>query len=66
MPAVYQLERQWQQRLQSGDARLGGGEGEALALLILRRMVGDDDVDGAVRQSGDDGGAVVLDRKSVV
>ena len=60
MAVVHQLERDRQQGLQPDAARLGLGEGHALAVLVLRAMVGDDGVDGAVLQALDDGQPVLL------
>src|ERR1700749_4947422 len=55
-----EFERERQQRLQPDDAAGCGGEGQALRLLILRRVVADDRVDRAVAQTGDDGAAFVF------
>ena len=60
MAVVMEFEDQRQQCLDPDDAGRRLGEGQALAFLILRRVVGGDGVDGAVLEPLDDGLAVHL------
>ena len=53
-------QRRREQRLEPDRAVRGLGEGQALGLDVLRIVVGDDDVDGAVRQRLDHRLPVVL------
>ncbi len=54
MPVVDQLQRQRQQRFQPDDAVARRRERQPLRILVPRRMVAGDDVDRAVRETGDD------------
>src|SRR5690349_1731782 len=51
MAVVHELEREWQQSLQADDAGLGGGEGQALRILRMRRVIAGDGIDGAVLEA---------------
>ena len=61
---MHQLERHRQQGLEPDAARLGLGEGHALAVLVLRAVVRHDRVDHAAPQALDDRLAIGFSARS--